>query len=121
MVRSAAVVRGSTSTFSDTKNHRATDVLFKKLVPIFAVGVSEITHLGAYNKECERETEMMNVRRNVFKMSRQIPAEDVKDLFSCPRCISNLVLFGEQNIYFFYEYMYILVPISLIVLLFILV
>ena len=87
--------------FLTPKNHRATDVLFKKLIPIFSVGISEIKHLGAYNKEYERETEMMSVRRNVFKMSRQIPAEDVKDLVPCPRCFSNLVLFGEQNIQFF--------------------
>ena len=47
---------------------------------------------------------MMSVRWNVFKMSRQIHAEDVKDLVLCPRCFSNLVLLGEQNV-FCYEYM----------------
>ena len=65
----------------------------------------EIKHLGDYNKECERETEIMSVWWNVFKMSCQIPAEDVKDLVPCPRCFSNLVFLGEQNVSFFYEYM----------------
>ena len=85
--------------FLTPKNHRGTHVLFRKLVHIFATGISEIKHLGSYNKNCKRETEMMSVRWNVFKMSRQIHAEDVKDLVLCPRCFSNLVLLGEQSFF----------------------
>ena len=84
--------------FLTPKNHRASDVLLKKLVPIFATGISEIKQLGAYNKEWERETKMMSVQWNVFKMSRQIPAEDVENLSPCPRCFSKLILLGEQNV-----------------------
>ena len=92
------LLEGQPVRFLTLKNHRAADVLLKKLVPIFAAGVSQIKQLGAYSKECERETKNMSVQWNFFKMSRQISAEDVKDLGPCPRCFSNLVLLEEQNV-----------------------
>ena len=49
------LLEGQLVHFLTPKNHRATDVLLKKLVPIFATGISEIKHLGDYNKECERD------------------------------------------------------------------
>ena len=92
------LLKGQPVRFLTPKNHRASDVLLKKLVPIFATGISEIKQLGAYKKEWERETKMMSVQWNVFKMSRQIPAEDVEDLSPCPRCFSKLTLLEEQNV-----------------------
>ena len=92
------LLEGQPVRFLMLKNHRATDVLSKKLIPIFATDISEIKHLGAYNKEYERETEMMSVRWNVFKMSCQIPTEDVKGLVPCLRCFSNPAMMGEQNV-----------------------
>ena len=62
------LLKGQPVRFLTPKNHRSTNVLLKKLFPIFATSISEVKHLGAYNKECERETEMMSVQWNVFKM-----------------------------------------------------
>ena len=98
------LLEGQPVRFLTPKNHRAIDVLFKKLVPIFATSISEIKNLEAYNKECESENEMMSVWWNVFKMSCQIPAEDVKDLVPCPRCFSNPALLEEQNVQLLYEH-----------------
>ena len=71
------------------------------LVAIFATSIFGMKHLGAYNKRYERETGMTSVRWNVFKMNRQIPAEDVKDLVPCLRCFSDLVLLESKMFNFF--------------------
>lgn len=92
------LLEGQPVRFPAPKNHRAKDVLLERDVPVFATSKSEIKHVGKYNKECETETEMMSVRWKVFQFHKQIPMSETKDIVPCPRCFSNLVLFGERNV-----------------------
>ena len=66
----------------------AKDILFDRHTPIFATSKEPIEFVGKRGAVDEKETEMMNVRWNIFSFKHQISKEDQKDLLPCARCFA---------------------------------
>ena len=79
------------SSVSIAKNHFSKDLTISSDVPIFGTSKSRIKH--PYDPI---ESEMMDTRWKVFEFYYQIPPSQQKDLISCPKCFSDLVLLEEM-------------------------
>lgn len=75
------------------KTHFAKDIAFSADTPIFCTSKNPLVHIknGVLD---ERETDMMRVRWNLIQFNFQIPRDAQRDVPSCPKCFSDLIM-GE--------------------------
>ena len=92
------LLEGQTVHLPAPKSHFAKDICFDSDTPIFATGKEPIKFVGKYNLEDHRETEMMSVRWKVFEFQKQIPHNEQKEITSCAKCFSKLVLHGQEEL-----------------------
>ena len=78
------------------KNQFADDVCIDSDVPIFATSKQRLEYVGKFNSRDDRETEMMNVRWNVFEFSYRFSEEERLDIEPCPTCFARFVLLGQE-------------------------
>ena len=78
------------------KNQFVTNVCINTDIPIFATSKEKIEFVEKHNNRDDRETEMMDVRWNMFEFTDRIPQADQKIITACPRCFNELV-WGLSN------------------------
>ena len=91
------LLEGQTLHLATPKSHFAKDILFDRDTPIFATSKEPIEFVGKRGAVDEKETEMMNVRWNIFSFKHQISKKDQKDLLPCARCFAQLVMLGSEE------------------------
>ena len=72
-----------------------TDVYINTGITIFATRKAKIEFAGKHNTRDDRETEMINVRWNIFEFTYRIPQPDQKIITPSPRWLTELVLLGS--------------------------
>ena len=85
------LLEGDVVHFPAPKTHFAKDIAFDMDTPIFCTSKNALVFIknGIID---ERETEMMKVRWTVIQLNRQIPRHEQRDVPSCARCFSELIL-----------------------------
>ena len=79
--------------FSTPKNQMSKDIVLEKDTPFFAT--SDAPLFLIINGSIDRvNTEMMNVRWRMFKLHKQIPRDEQRDINLCDHCFAELLL-GE--------------------------
>ena len=73
------------------KTHYSTDICLQRDTPIFATGKGPIIFLknGVLDQQ---ETDMMSSRWKILKLHHQVPREAQREIPSCGKCFSKLVL-----------------------------
>ena len=89
------LLEGENVKLPSLKNQFATDVCINTEIPIFASIKAKIEFVGKHDTCDDRETEMMDVRWNIFDFTDRIPQADQKIITPCPRCLTELVLLGS--------------------------
>ena len=87
------LLEGETVKLPTPKNHFSEDILLDSSndIPIFATGPSRIEY-SKFSPDYEVETEMMDSRWHIFKLTHIIKKEDQKEIIPCKRCFAELVL-----------------------------
>ena len=89
------LLEGQSVHLPSPKNHYSADICIDSDTPVFATGKSRITFVGKYNTTDAIENEMMAARWKVFDFFFQIAEENQRDVPSCSKCFSELILIGE--------------------------
>ena len=87
------LLEGETVKLPTPKNHFAEDIVLKNTndVPIFATGPHKIEY-SRQSPNFERETDMMDSRWHVIKLTHVFKKEDQLEIKPCKRCFAKLVL-----------------------------
>jgi len=85
------LLKGHVVHLAAPKTHFARDITFTADTPIFCTGKHPLIYIknGVVD---ERETEMMTVRWRIFHFNYQIPRERQREIPSCSRCFSELII-----------------------------
>ena len=87
------VLEGDTVHFPTPKNQMSKDIVLEKDTPFFATSDAPLVLIN--NGSIDRvNTEMMNVRWRMFKLHKQIPRDEQRDINPCGHCFAELLL-GE--------------------------
>ena len=91
------LLEGQTVHLPRPKNQFATDLEIERenTIPFFSTSKSPVEFIGRYNSRDDRETEMMNSRWRIFKLTKQIM--EIKDIPPCPHCFSVMVTRGMDG------------------------
>lgn len=84
------VLEGDTVHFPAPKNVMTKDIVLDKDTPFFATSDAPLTLIKGGTID-EINTEMMQVRWNMFKLHRQIPKNEQKDMKPCISCFGKLI------------------------------
>ena len=87
------VLEGDTVHFPTPKNQMSKDIVLEKDTPFFATSDAPLVLIndGSIDRV---NTEMMNVRWRMFKLHKQIPRDEQRDINPCGHCFAELLL-GE--------------------------
>ena len=87
------VLEGDTVRFPTLKNQMSKDIVSENDTPFFATSDAPLVLIN--NGSIDRvNTEMMNVRWRMFKLHKQIPRDEQRDINPCGHCFAELLL-GE--------------------------
>ena len=87
------MLEGDTVHFPTPKNQMSKDIVLEKDTPFFATSDAPLVLIN--NGSIGRvNTEMMNVRWRMFKLHKQIPRDEQRDINPCGHCFAELLL-GE--------------------------
>ena len=91
------LLEGENVKLPSPKKQFTTEVCINTDIPTFATSKAKIEFVGKHNTRDDRETEMMDVRWNIFGFTRRIPQADQKIITPCSRCFTELVLLGSYD------------------------
>lgn len=81
------LLEGDSVHFPAPKTHYAKDILLQKDTPIFCTSIGPIVR-----SQNQGETEMMQIRWNMFKFFYQIASNNAIDIPPCETCFSKFIL-----------------------------
>lgn len=86
------LLEGETVKLPTPKNHCAEDIVLDSAndIPIFATSKSKI-EFSRFSSDWEAETEMMDSRWNIIKLSHVFTKDKQKDILPCGRCFVDLI------------------------------
>ena len=87
------VSEGDTVHFPTPKNQMSKDIVLEKDTPFFATSDAPLVLINNGSID-QVNTEMMNVRWRMFKLHKQIPRDEQRDINPCGHCFAELLL-GE--------------------------
>ena len=91
----ALLPEGENVKLSSPKSQFATEFCINTDIPILTTSKAKTEFVGKHNNRDGRETEMIDVRWNIFEFTHRIPHADQKIITPCPRCFNEPVLLGS--------------------------
>ena len=89
------ILKGENVKLPSLKRQFASDVYINTYILIFGTSKAKIEFVGKHNTRDDRETEVMEIRWNIFEFTHRIPQAYKKIITPCPRCFTELVLLGS--------------------------
>jgi hypothetical protein len=90
------VLEGDVVHFPAPKNFMKKDIVLEKDTPFFATSDAPLALVNGGSVD-RVNTEMMDVRWRMFKLNRQIPKEDQKDIKPCAPCFAKLIFKNAEH------------------------